>query len=253
MSKKFRIIPSVQYKNGSVVKSKQYKDHRVVGDLASTMRVFSRRQADELVFYDLDALKTSEINWEAISICVDNSNMPLTYGGGVNSADLANSLIARGFDKISFNSAVFEDPKTIYAVARLIGSSSTVATLDLKAEKNKLFLYSRGGTKLVGEFQPQTLVRELENMGVGEIIISNIDLDGSMSGYCFDGLECLLELANLPVLISGGCSGACCIKEAYENGFDGAIMSSIFLWQGDSIPSLKDTLINDVPVRSIVL
>ena len=111
MSKKFRIIPSVQYKNGSVVKSKQYKDHRVVGDLASTMRVYSRRQADELVFYDLDAHKTSEINWEAISICVDNSNMPLTYGGGVNSADLANSLIARGFDKISFNSAVFEDPK----------------------------------------------------------------------------------------------------------------------------------------------
>lgn len=253
MSKKFRIIPSVQYKNGSVVKSKQYNNHRIVGDLASTMRVYSRRQADELVFYDLDALKTSEINWNTISICVDNSNMPLTYGGGVNNADMANSLIASGFDKISFNSALFEAPKTIYAVARLIGSSSTVATLDLKAEKNKLFLYSRGGTKLVGEFQAETMVRELENMGVGEIIINKIDLDGSMSGYCFDGMEGLIELADVPVLISGGCSGASCIKTAYNKGFDGAIMSSIFLWQGDSIPSLKDTLGHDVPVRSIVL
>ena len=31
-------------------------------------------------------------------------------------------------------------------------------------------------------------------------------------------------------------------KKAYFNGFDGAIMSSIFLWQGDSIPSLKKEL-----------
>ena len=63
MMKKFRLIPSVLYKNGSVVKSVQFKNHRIVGDLPSTIRVFSRRQADELIIYDLDAAKSKRIKF----------------------------------------------------------------------------------------------------------------------------------------------------------------------------------------------
>ena len=118
MSKKFRIIPSVQFKNGSIVKSVNYQNHRIVGDVPSTMRVYSRRQADELIFYNLDALNGDPIDFDALSKCVQNSNMPLTYGGGVRDADTANLLIGSGFDKISFNTALFEEPETICRVAK---------------------------------------------------------------------------------------------------------------------------------------
>lgn len=253
MSKKFRIIPSVQFKNGSVVKSINYQNHRVVGDLSSTMRVYSRRQADELIFYNLDALNSCEVNWKTISACVENSNMPLTYGGGVRDVDMANLLIGSGFDKISFNSILFEKPKIIYDVAKLIGSSSTITTIDLKSVKGKLSVFSNGGTRCVKDFNPLEMIKFLEGLGVGEVVINCIDRDGSMEGYNFETVTQVAQIASIPVLISGGCSGANCIQKAFEHGFDGAVMSSIFLWQGDSIPSLKDDLCDKIPVRKVIL
>ena len=59
---KFRIIPVLLYKNGSLVKSVGFKNHRIVGDITSSIRVFSKRQADEMIVYDLDARKNGEFN-----------------------------------------------------------------------------------------------------------------------------------------------------------------------------------------------
>lgn len=252
MPKKFRLIPSVLYKQGSVVKSVQYTNHRIVGDLPSTMRVFSRRQADELIIYDLDAAKEKKIDWEMVKVCVENSNMPLTYGGGVYNHQMANDLVAHGFDKISFNTAALENPQCIYKVANLIGSSSTLATVDLKTLNNKMYIFSNSGTKLVREFDLSSEIKFLEEIGVGEVVINSIDRDGSMVGYDLSNFNLSDLDIRLPLLISGGCSGSNCISEAYSRGFDGAVMSSIFLWKGDSIPSLKNSLRDKIPVREII-
>ena len=252
MSKKFRIIPSVQLKNSSVVKSINYQSHRIVGDLASTMRVYSRRQADELIFYNLDAMSDHTINWDAISTCVQNSNMPLTYGGGVRNENTANLLIGKGFDKIAFNTILFEEPEVIYRVAKLIGSSSTVATIDLRIVDGKLHLFANGGTRCIEEFNPSQTVEFVQSLGVGEVVINCIDYDGLMNGYNFDIVSEVPNIAKVPILLSGGCSGSGCIQKAFEYGFDGAVMSSVFLWKGDSIPSLKNELYDCVPVRRVM-
>ena len=198
MSKKFRIIPSVQFKNGSVVKSINYQNHRIVGDLTSTVRVYSRRQADELIFYNLDAIGKDSVNLDATLACVQNSNMPLTYGGGVRTEEMANLLIGNGFDKISFNTIVFDEPQIIYRVAKLIGSSSTVATIDLRTINNKLYLFSNGGERCIEEFKPSKTVTFLEGLGVGEIIINCIDNDGLMNGYNFDIAAEIPKLQKFP-------------------------------------------------------
>ena len=176
--------------------------------------------------------------------------MPLTYGGGVRNVDTAS--IGNGFDKISFNFCL-EEPKVIYQVAKLIGSSSTTATIDLKVFDSRLCMFTNGGKKLVGGFNPSETIKFLEDLGVGEVVINCIDNDGLMNGYNFEIIGDIPKISKIPVLLSGGCSGVSCIKKAYEFGFEGAVMSSIFLWQGDSIPSLKDALYEKIPVRKVVL
>ena len=252
MAKKFRLIPSVLYKSGSVVKSVQFEDHRVVGDLPSTMRVFSRRQADELVIFDLDAANSNEIDWGMVEACVENCNMPLCYGGGIDRPELAIELISRGFDKVACNTALFETPDCVSGIAAALGSSSTVGSVDIKEHDGALQIFSASGTKCQGPLEPKSFCRFVENIGVGELIINRIDLDGTMQGYKFDLMAELIEEAPMPVLISGGCSGDPCIAEAYKMGFDGALMSSIFLWKGDSIPSLKNQLRDCVPIREVI-
>ena len=252
MSKKFRLIPSVLYKEGSVVKSVNFDNFRVVGDLPSTMRVFSRRQADELIICDLDASNSRKINWDMVATCVENSNMPLTYAGGVRTADTALKLIAAGFDKICVNTITYEDPNSVYEIAKSIGSSSTMASIDIIRNKSSIFVYSNCGSRRIRELDLNSEIRMLENMGVGEIVINCIDRDGLMSGYDFLGIDFREPIPKLPILVSGGCSGSSCLKAAFEKGFDGAVMSSIFLWKGDSIPSLKRELRDEIPVREVI-
>ena len=252
MSKKFRLIPSVLYREGSVVKSVNFDNFRVVGDLPSTMRVFSRRQADELIICDLDASLSRKINWDMVATCVENSNMPLTYAGGVENSDTALKLIATGFDKICVNSIIYEDPNSVYEIAKSIGSSSTMASIDIVRDKSNVFIYSNCGSKFIRELDIYSEIKFLENIGVGEVTINCIDRDGVMNGYDFFGIEFDEFLVKLPILISGGCSGSSCVKAAFERGFDGAVMSSIFLWKGDSIPSLKRELRDEIPVREVI-
>ena len=60
---KVRIIPTILISNSSVVKTIQYKNPRIVGDAISTIKVFSKRMADEMIIVDIEAYKNG-INWQ---------------------------------------------------------------------------------------------------------------------------------------------------------------------------------------------
>ncbi len=253
MSKKhFRLIPTVLFKNGSVVKSENFTNHRIVGDLPSTLRVFSRRQADELFIFDLSASANSQLDWTMIETCVTNSNMPLTYGGGIKSVDDATKLIQKGFDKICVNSLLFDSPKTVTQIAHKIGSSSTLASIDIRTYKDELYTTSKCGQCLINKLDIHGINTHLESVGVGEILLNLIDNDGLMKGYSIEILKQFVSVTKMPVIISGGCGGYEDIIAAYNVGCDAAAMASIFLWKGDSIPSLKAELQQFVPVRSVI-
>ena len=63
---KVRIIPLLLLKGNSLVKSVSFADHRIVGDAMSTIKVFSRRFADEMIILDLDARDKGVINTELL-------------------------------------------------------------------------------------------------------------------------------------------------------------------------------------------
>ena len=52
-----RIIPLIQLKGSSIVKTIQFKNPRIVGDAVSTIKVFSNRMADEMIITDIEATK----------------------------------------------------------------------------------------------------------------------------------------------------------------------------------------------------
>ena len=54
---KVRIIPLVQISGSSVVKTINFKKKfRVVGDVVSTIKIFSRRMADEMLIVDIECI-----------------------------------------------------------------------------------------------------------------------------------------------------------------------------------------------------
>jgi cyclase len=50
-----RVIPCLLLKEDGLVKGKQFKDHRYVGDPINTVKLFNDKEVDELVFLDIEA------------------------------------------------------------------------------------------------------------------------------------------------------------------------------------------------------
>ena len=85
-----------------------------------------------MIVYDLDARKNGEFNSVLIKYAVQNCNMPLTMGGGIQSVDDASRLIDNGCDKISVSSLVSSDISKVYDIARKFGAQAVVATIDYR-------------------------------------------------------------------------------------------------------------------------
>ena len=247
---KFRIIPILLYKSSSIVKTINYESHRRVGDVPSTLRVFSRRQADELILIDLDACNIGEINKNLIFSAVQNSNMPLTMGGRLQSLASCTDLIRQGCDKLVFNTLYFDNKPILKKITKELGSQAVVLSIDYTVSQGEVIVKSNNGSKVQSKNNLDEIVKEAEDLGVGEIILSNITQEGTLNGFDLKNIAHLPKLTKVPLLVSGGCKGTDDIIAAYKLGFSGACMSSIFFWQGDSIISIKKDLIkNGVNVR----
>ena len=84
------------------------------------------------------------------------------------------------------------------------------------------------------------MIKKLNELGVGEIILTDIEKDGSRSGYNLKLIEEANKLTNIPVIINGGASKNDDFKFAINKGASAVSASSIFTLN----PSFETVLID---------
>ena len=132
-----RIIPCLLIRQGGLVKTEKFKNHKYVGDPINAVKIFNEKQADELMVLDIDAtVNKREPEYELIKNLATECRMPLCYGGGISTVEQAKYIIGLGVEKISISYAAIENPDIITGIAREIGSQSIVVVLDIKKEKS---------------------------------------------------------------------------------------------------------------------
>lgn len=229
-----RIIVSLLLDGQGLVKTKKFKDARYIGDPINAVKIFNEKEVDELCIFDIGAsTKNYEPNYKLINSIASQSRMPICYGGGIKNPDQAQKILNLGVEKVAISSAIFSEPNIIESIAENIGSQSVVAVLDVK---KKIFgdysIYINNGKKHV-EQDLYSLLKNLEKRGVGEIIINNIDLDGTGKGYDIKLVEKVSENLSIPLTILGGAGSLEDIKNLFNN-FEiiGAAAGSLFVFKG---------------------
>ena len=102
-----RIIPSLLIHRNGLVKTVRFSEPRYVGDPLNAVRIFNEKQVDELVVFDIDATPTgAQPNLSLIQRLASECRMPLCYGGGVNSLEQIEQIIALGVEKVALASAL---------------------------------------------------------------------------------------------------------------------------------------------------
>jgi len=248
---KTRIIPTLLWKDVGLVKGQCFDSSRRVGSVLPAIRIYNIRDVDEIILLDISATAQNRApDYESIEEIAAECFVPLVIGGGVSSIEHISGLLRCGADKISINTSGFWNPKLIHEASSRFGAQCIVGSIDFKRNNGTPECYTNNGTVPTSKC-PVRWAQELEKLGVGEILLTSIDRDGTMLGY---DLEITKEVANavgVPVIASGG---AGCYQDLMDalviGGATAVAAASIFHFTESTPLAASDFLrAKGIPVR----
>jgi cyclase len=246
-----RIIPCLDIKNGRTVKGINFEELRDAGDPVELAKMYSDLGADELVFLDITATQENRKTMvEMVMKVASQINIPFTVGGGISSIDDVSSLLKAGADKVSINSSAVKNPQLIKELVDKFGSQCIVLAVDAKLINEEWIVFLSGG-KIQTTLNLFDWVKQAVELGVGEILFTSMDHDGTKEGYAIEALDKLADLVSVPIIASGGCGSMEDFLSVFSSGkVDAALAASVFHFGEIKISNLKKYLReNNINVR----
>ncbi|MEG1641529.1 MAG: imidazole glycerol phosphate synthase subunit HisF [Synergistaceae bacterium] len=243
-NQKCKIIPCLDIKEGRVVKGIKFVDVKDAGDPVECAKAYQEAGANELVFLDItatnDARKTVT---ELVSKVASQVTIPFAVGGGISTLEDVEKVLNAGADKISINSAGVKTPQLLKKASEKFGSEKIISAIDVtKTGENKWEVLIAGGQKATG-LDLIEWAKEVEKLGVGEILLTSMDKDGTKSGYDIEATKAVAEAVKIPVTASGGAGTYEDFYEAVHTAKASAVLAaSLFHFNEISIPKLKEYL-----------
>jgi len=229
-----RVIPSLLLENGGLVKGRQFKNHKYVGDPINAVKIFNEKEVDELVFLDISATRNQICpNYELIADIASEAFMPFGYGGGIDKVSQIEKLFSLGVEKAIINSSAFYKPELIKDAVRVSGSQSIVVSIDVKKSLLGSYeVYVQNG-QVKTKQNPIDYALKMCDLGAGELIVCNIGKEGTASGYDIKLLNMVSSAVEIPVIGSGG---AGCLQDLADaknqTAVSGLAAGDMFVFHG---------------------
>ena len=200
-----KIIPAIDIQNGNCVRLRQ-------GDFAQET-IFDKNPlniaqkwvdegAERLHLVDLDGARLgSPINLDIISsICKKFPSVPIQIGGGIRDLETAENYLLAGATYIIIGTKAVEEPKFVKELCKIFPGNIIVG---VDAKNGEV---ATDGWESVSDKNVIELSKEFENIGVSEIVYTDIEKDGMMKGLNMDATLNLAKSVNIPIIASGGVS-----------------------------------------------
>ena len=203
-----------EYKTSPIDQAGKYKEHGF----------------KNLHIVDLDgALTGKTVNLDVVKQIVSKYNFKIEIGGGVRSLDSIKQYIEVGVEKVILGSGAIKNKEFLKEACQKFKDQ---IALGLDANDGNL---SVSGWKENLNIKTTDFLKEVNSYGVSRIIYTDINRDGMKTSPNFAETIKIAELANCPVVISGGVSSLNDIKKAKElnnNKIEGIIVGKA-IYDGD--------------------
>ena len=249
---KTRVIPTLLWKDFGLVKGIGFDSWRRVGPVLPAIKVYNRRDVDELILVDILATPDGqEPDAASVADFAEHCFVPFTVGGGVRSLEHFAALLRAGADKIAVNSVLFEDPGLVDAAARRYGAQCVVASIDARRTPDGWQCHSHSGAQPTDR-KPAEFARELADRGAGEILLTSIDRDGTQEGYDFELIAEVTAAVDIPVIASGGAGSFEHMREAVQDAGAAAVAAASIFHYTEATPAEAKAHLRaaGVPVRA---
>ena len=172
---------------------------------------------------DLDGAKSGEtVNIDTVKRIAAVKGLDSEIGGGIRNMETVSRYLEAGVDRVILGTAALNDPWFLKNALREYGDRIAVG-VDLKDGKVAVKGWLETSNKDGIEF-----LKELEDLGVEGVIVTDISRDGAMKGTNLDLYGRIKEEVSLNVTASGGVSTIEDIVALKSMGLYGAIIGKAY-------------------------
>ena len=223
-----RIIARLDIKGESLVKGIQLEGLRKIGDPYEFAQKYYLSGVDEIVLVDVVASLYSRSHlYDMISYITTNLRVPVTVVGGIKTVEDARKVFSSGADKIGVNSEATRDKNFLNAISDRFGAQAVVSSVEAKylKEEGDWYLFTESGRNN-SKISLTEWLTDLSNIEVGEVLVTSVDRDGMRRGPDIDLITRSRELADFPLLYSGGIANQSDLEKIIKLGVDGVVIGS---------------------------
>ncbi len=220
----FLVMPALDLKDGKCVQlvgGDPAKKLIEVDGPVDVARDWETRGAKRLHLIDLDgAIGGVRKNERIVREIVDALTIPIQFGGGMRSLEVAMQFLDYGVERVILGTAAIRDPETIEKLGEKYGKERITIALD-----------TRNGYVTIRGWQETTDVRASEVTAkfepfADEVLFTNVDVEGKMQGIDERIIKEVVDSTCMGVIVSGGISSVEDIKKAGELGAKGVVIGS---------------------------
>lgn len=242
--KSVRVIARLDVKGSNVVKGIQTEGLRIVGDPAKLALKYYTQGADEILYMDIVAsLYDRNLDFDQLKRVSDKIFIPMTVGGGIRTIKDINDALRAGADKVAINTFGIRCPELLSESVHNFGSQCIVLSVEAKKiGENRWEAYTEGGREKTGVDAIEWIQRAIA-LGIGEIIVTSIDQDGTKKGYDLDLLARIAQFSPVPVIAHGGAGDPEDVVKVIKYGkADAVSASSIYHYDLYNVSNIKERL-----------
>ena len=231
------LYPAIDLKDGQCV--------RVLHGVLDTATVFNASPEDQarkwagqgfhwIHVVDLNgAVEGKAINSAAVESILNAVSVPVQLGGGIRTLADIEGWIEAGVSRVILGTVAVREPEVVRQAAKLWPEQIAVS---VDVRKGKVAV--QGWTQ-DSDLDAITVSKRFEDAGVGALIITDIDRDGTTLGFNVDAFGAIADVVKIPVIAAGGLASVDDIvklKARKGTPIEGAVLGRA-LYNGDIVPA----------------
>jgi phosphoribosylformimino-5-aminoimidazole carboxamide ribotide isomerase len=215
------ILPAIDIKNGKCVRLYQgdFNTTEVVAENAvETAQSFEEAGAEYIHMVDLDgALKGYPENEDIILKVANTVGVPVELGGGIRDIRTIERLLTGGISRVILGSAALKNPDMVKEAVKKFKEKIAIG-IDAKNGYVSIEGWLNTSDVFYLDF-----AKKMEDIGVDNIIFTDISRDGSLKGPNLEQMSALKNAVGCKITASGGIKDIEDIKELHKMELYGAI------------------------------
>ncbi len=216
------ILPAIDMIAGKPVRLYQgdYSRSEIVADsVKATALSFAEAGADYIHMVDLDGAKSGKReNAVLIGETASSLNVPVECGGGIRTLEDIRWYIENGVSRVILGTAAIADEALLKEAVSLYGKKIAVG-MDCRDG-----YACTDGWLQSSQYYYLDFAKKLEDIGVANIIFTDISRDGTLSGPNLEMLEKLKNAVSCDITASGGVTTMDDVRALKDLGVYGAII-----------------------------